>query len=71
MPSGLPSSRYKHCVEVAVMIAEASDRATVAMRNTMLAAFHALHSPELPPPAMLNGSDGLRTGSRSGQQQWK
>jgi hypothetical protein len=53
------------------MIADASDRSTVAMRNTMLAAFHALRSAELAlallPPAML--VDGrMRTRSTDPEQ---
>ena len=46
--------RNAHCLEVAVMTADASDRHTLAMRNTVLAASHAPRSsPELALPAMV------------------
>jgi len=48
-----PSGRDVHCFEVAVMTADASERHTLAMRNTVLAASHAPRSPELAPPAMV------------------
>jgi hypothetical protein len=54
-----PSSPRTHCVDAAVVIADASDSPTVTMRNTMLAASDALcpSSSPPPPPAMADEID--------------